>query len=368
MSWRSTGHIRRLSYAGTQAGIFKSTNSGATWVSVGGDLLKSRVVRSLAVHPVSGQVVYAGSYGRGIYKSTNGGATWKWMDNDFGYEIVWQVAIDPLHPNTVYACVGDAGFYKSTNGGATWKSMGRGGYSTGLAFDPVDSRIVYLLATGFWRSADGGATWTALSVGASPMSLAVDGSRPGVLYTGTYNKGVYKSLDYGATWSAVNTGLNGPEAWQIAVASSDTDTVYAGTAVDGVFRTRNGGASWIDAGKGLSGLQIHEIYFDGVTAGTLFAACCPGIYKCTGGGARWTNLTPASGRVMDVMAAAVHPKNPAILYAAIQTLGLRKSTDGGTTWRTLGLNLRGSRAIWLSTRSRTTGSLSSLTTRGSTAV
>jgi photosystem II stability/assembly factor-like uncharacterized protein len=333
-------------YAGTRTGVYKSANAGTTWSAANGTLLNERSIRCLAVHPVLHHILYAGSYEHGIYKSANGGATWTWMNNSLSYETIWQFEIDPLHPNTLYACAGDIGLHKSTDGGATWTFMGRSGYSSGLAIDPFDSRILYLIAGGFWKSTDGGTTWTALSIKAYPFALAVDRSRPGVLYIGTINNGILKTTDYGATWSLVNTGLTYPEVY--ALASSAIDTVYAGTAINGVFRTRNGGASWVSAGKGLVALPIFELVFDGRTAGTFYAACDPGLLKGTGGGARWTDLTPPNGRMMFVPTAAVHPRNPLIIYAAFQalgssisTLGLQKSTDGGATWRSLGLKLDG---------------------------
>jgi photosystem II stability/assembly factor-like uncharacterized protein len=73
-----------------------------------------------------------------------------------------------------------------------------------------------------------------------------------------------------------------------------------------------------------------------------------GLYKSTNGGGSWTGLTDFIP-VLGVSDVAIDPSNPQIVYMAcgdadggtlnnVYSVGVMKSTDGGTTWSTTGLN------------------------------
>jgi hypothetical protein len=66
----------QLVYAGTNNGVFISTDAGATW-SVSA---LTRTVRALVIDPGNTDNVYAGTYGYGVYFSTDAGATWTAMN------------------------------------------------------------------------------------------------------------------------------------------------------------------------------------------------------------------------------------------------------------------------------------------------
>ena len=60
-------------YAGTDDGVFKSTNAGATWVATG---LTTTFVFAVAIDPSTPSNLYAGAGGGGVLTSTDAGATW----------------------------------------------------------------------------------------------------------------------------------------------------------------------------------------------------------------------------------------------------------------------------------------------------
>jgi len=328
-------------YAGTMNGIYKSPNAGATWISANGDLLAERAVYGVAVHPTSPNIVWAATAGHGIYKSTNGGVSWKWISNSLSYKDVWTLAIDKN--GILYAGVGDEGLYKSANGGASWTFLGKGGYVRAFAVDPVDPRIMTLIANASWRSTDGGATWTDISgwLPGSPMAVAANQKTAGTLYLGTYNDGIFKSVDGAATWTALNTGLTDLQVRQLAVAPSLPATIFAGTLVGGLFKSGNGGGQWAAVNKGIRAHNVRDIAFDGKTAGLLYAGTSTGFFKGTGGGSAWKSLnkTPFN-REAGCESAVVDPRNPKVLYAGSYYQGMFKTTDGGAAWTKLSLSVR----------------------------
>ncbi len=230
-------------YAGTNGGVFKSTDGGAHWlltgltgVSVGplavdphtpstlyagalsasgGDIFKStdgggtwstgqggRFVFSLAVDPNTPTTIFAGAIG-GVWKSTDAGGTW--TPSFYPQSNALAVAIDPATPSTVYTSLRDGfdpynGMFKTTNGGATWTPINSTIRSSALAIDPINSAIVY---AGNSKSTDGGASWSAMTgLGTlSPSALVIDPSNTAAVYAGT-TAGVLKSIDAGASWAA----------------------------------------------------------------------------------------------------------------------------------------------------------------------
>jgi photosystem II stability/assembly factor-like uncharacterized protein len=66
----------QLVYAGTNNGVFRSTDAGATWAATS----LTQQTRALVVDPANTGTMYAGTYGAGVYASTDGGATWSAMN------------------------------------------------------------------------------------------------------------------------------------------------------------------------------------------------------------------------------------------------------------------------------------------------
>ena len=66
--------------------------------------------------PTTPRVVYASKRGQGLFRSTDSGATWRGLG--LHDPAVLALAIDPWSPTTLYAATGFAGVSKSTDGGA----------------------------------------------------------------------------------------------------------------------------------------------------------------------------------------------------------------------------------------------------------
>jgi len=96
----------------SQAGsVLAGTNS---WTSNGPQCIR---VCSLAIDPVAPGTLYVGPCGAGVYKSTNGGASWTPAVNGLTDPNVSDLAIDPVTPTILYAGTSSGGVFRSTNGG-----------------------------------------------------------------------------------------------------------------------------------------------------------------------------------------------------------------------------------------------------------
>jgi uncharacterized protein (TIGR03437 family) len=232
-------------YAGTQNGLLKSVDSGATWTTLTGGLPAGSPVYPIVIDPSNPQILYACA--TGLFKSSDAGATWTAINNglpasDFqssGPRLV----LDPFDTSHILlrTCCGS---YQTTDGGATWMP-----YSfryDAIAFDPNNKGIVYAsqpvgAIETIYKSADAGITWNPIStVGSTVFSLLVDPHNSSTLYGGL--SGLFKSTDSGVTWNPVAA----PSPYGLAGLASDpvkANTLYA-QYYGQLFESADGGATF----------------------------------------------------------------------------------------------------------------------------
>ncbi len=232
-------------YAGTQKGIFKSSNGGLNRGPTGAiyNLIFGSQRSAIYAADFDGFGDYpAPSAGpSAIYKSTDDGKIWSQVATGFSIRPLTLV-IDPKEPSTLYAG-SDYDIYKSVDGGSTWRVAShdiRGyGYVRALALDPLDPATLYA-STFEWgsnvypifKSTDAGSTWRSLSYLPTVSALAINPRDPSTLYAGTY-LGVFRSTDGGVRWQEFNTGLTNRNIAALAIDWTGT-RLHAG-GVGGVF-------------------------------------------------------------------------------------------------------------------------------------
>jgi len=179
--------------AGTDAGVFYSTDNGNNWTM-------SQGTSSIGVFcmVVKGANLFMSTVGNGVYKSTTNGTTWAAVNNGIT-NITWMRAI-AVKGNELYAATDGYGIYKSTNDGLHWDTV-----NTGLP--------------GHYYSVS---------------ALAVVG---GNILAGTYGAGVFKSTNSGRSWSAVNNGVSSTD--QIMCMGVNGTSIYASTILGNLYRTTN---------------------------------------------------------------------------------------------------------------------------------
>ncbi len=166
--WVGTGehNSQRTSYQGT--GVFKSSDSGATWEHVG--LEDINHTGAITVNPKNQNEVLVGGLGhlyssnseRGTFRTTDGGNTWSHTLKINDVTGVIDMVLDPNDPKTVYASSWDrerrawdfrdggpgTAIYKSTNSGVTWQRLDGGLPSgdlgrIGLSVSESNPNVVY---------------------------------------------------------------------------------------------------------------------------------------------------------------------------------------------------------------------------------
>jgi len=240
----------RILYAARYAdsppnGVMKTTDGGETWFAAGTGIYvdfetHTSVIEIDPEHPETLYVGTLGFLGGDIYKSTNGGMSWASIGTTGLWNGVITLAIDPISTNTLYAgTAAGEGLYKSSNGGAIWGPAFVGDPVQAVEVDPVEPNRIYLglgdLAAGFRRSTDGGLTWEVTTTGMPPESntwaLTTNrATREIFALLGAVESdsgGIFRSTNLGSSWQRVGGIATQNRAHAVTV-SRDYEALYLG--------------------------------------------------------------------------------------------------------------------------------------------
>lgn len=160
--------------------------------------------------------------------------------------------------------------------------------------------------------------------------VIVDEDNPYSILAAT-NVGIFSTNDGGETW--VNLGPIQSLVTTLAQHSTDSRILLAGTP-NGVYRSTDHGKTWV--GPELAGAEITGVVFAPTNSRVAYMACLYGaVYRSDNGGETW-NLIRYPDR-QGYPPLAVHPEDPNTIYLGPANKGLVRSTDGGITWESLGL-------------------------------
>ncbi len=367
-------------YLGTaQGGVWKSIDDGVTWSPIS-DFLGSLAVGSLAIdtgaHTATTATIYLGtgeangsgdSYaGVGLYKSTDSGATWSgpFGAAQFSARTISSIVIDRNNPSILIATTASGifgvgatqpavlaprGIYRSTDAGLTWACTTCGAGTDNNRYnnvvqDPVTATTWF--AAG-WHSGLG---------------------------AGTLNGGVVRSVDNGLTWTQVAGGTSGlpaaAAAWSratITVAKAPADpvaTYYVGNSFTNagqnpgrIYKSVDGGTNWVlmTAANGYCGGQCFYdqpvwaepdnpliVYHGGAGAVASAGITRSNIRRSTDGGTTFADIMiSADGSTAihsDTHVIFSDPTNAAILWTATDG-GVWRSVDRGTNWQNRNANI-----------------------------
>ncbi len=176
--------------------------------------------------------------------------------------------------------------------------------------------------------------------GAEMSALAVAPSNARVLYAGTWTGRVYRSVNSGASWRDVTGGfpLHRPVN-DIEVDPRNPAKAYAVVcdpeyhdkpAVGGLWATADGGQSW-DLVESLGQCQVNDVAIDPRNPLKILAGTVRGFYQSTNGGTTWRQMGVNAG-LENVTTVKFDPQTAGAVYAIDYDAGFARSTNGGTSW------------------------------------
>jgi photosystem II stability/assembly factor-like uncharacterized protein len=212
--------------------VFKSIDKGHSWTIISPDLTTNDPIKkiigksggltldnsgaeahcaifTLAISPVSEEVIWAGSDDGLIHVTKDGGITWQNVGKNITGipENIWVSRIEASHtnPGTAYASFDghrsddfNTYLYKTTDFGDTWnkitKGINDGEVIRVVREDPSTSNLLFCgTETGVWMSLDGGAQWQKIKAGLPTVSvydLKIH-PRENDLIIGTHGRSIY---------------------------------------------------------------------------------------------------------------------------------------------------------------------------------
>ncbi len=182
--WIGTGDSASTGFSYNGSGVFKSKDSGKTWIHCG--LKESSHISKIIISPNNENIVYVASLGklykkdenRGIFKTKDGGKTWEkifYIDDLTG---VSDIVINEKKPDILYA--------------ATWKRIRKEG-----------DFISWSGNTGIYKTEDSGKTWFKIDKGflksnyMGRIGLSICKSKPEIVYAVVDNRGLKKQNNVG---------------------------------------------------------------------------------------------------------------------------------------------------------------------------
>ncbi len=416
----------------TNGGIYRTTDGGSTWNKITANLPTANYRRiAFAKDPNNPNTAYAQiessnysspDYGlAGIFKTTDAGATWNaltkpgnisstgatstttasflgtqgWYDN--------VIAVDPFNSNNIYA--GGVEMMKSTDGGASWFQLTywNSYYGTpevhgdhhAIVFDPVSNNVVYLGDDGgIQKTTNGGSNWTSLNNNLAITQFYGGSVYPtGTIYSGgaqdnghlkyvlgtswnevfggdggyaaqdqtnslvSYEEYVYldmsKSTDGGNNWTECISGMadakNSTNSLFISpfvMDKQNSSVLLAGS--NKVWATVNSAGTWTQVSNALATTKVSALAIANSASPFLaFAGTTDGhIYICTAlnpaaGINTWTDISPFGNNLAYVRRITIDPTNQQNIYACYSgynnnnvfpTKHIWFSSNQGTTW------------------------------------
>ncbi len=213
--------------------------------------------------PRSARTLYAGTFGAGVFRSTDGGATWQPRNDGLGAESNRRVCRVVLHPDgTLFALVtakraagafrpDGVGLHRSKDGGGTWQCLTgseRFLWPKDFTVDPADADTVYLGNCdgngdgrgGLWATSNGGRSWKRLArEGPEHFGAYLHPTKKEWIYMtlteGAPGAGLWLSKDGGRRFDAVE-GLPFRNVQRVHFLASDPDAIYVTTFGGSVWR------------------------------------------------------------------------------------------------------------------------------------
>ncbi|MFI5228019.1 MAG: WD40/YVTN/BNR-like repeat-containing protein, partial [Gemmatimonadales bacterium] len=359
--------------SGGERGLYKTTDGGKTWTNTK-EISKYTGFGEIAMDPSNPDVLYAASEERerreygflpagteaGIYKTTDGAKTWTKLGKGLPTGEIGRVGMSVCksRPNTVYAMISAKaptnGLYRSDDAGASWQHVndqnGTAWYYSQVRCDPTDPDHVFTLNAQSRESHDGGKTFVPFAQGNGVHSdhhaLWINDDNPEQLVLGT-DGGLYMSWDAGHTWDHIESIVAG-QFYAIAVDDAlPFYNVYGGLQDNqtwgGPSRTRNSfgptNADWFRMAGGDGFYAVPDpldhqlVYAESQTGGVVRYDERTGQTK---------NIRPApkpGERLRYNWSAPILPSKHDAKTVYMAANFLFKSTDRGDSWERLGGDL-----------------------------
>jgi hypothetical protein len=361
---------------GVNGGIWKTNNitvNQPIWTPIN-DFLSILSVSWITFDPTNTSTFYAttgegygngdAARGAGVFKSTDAGATWSQLPATTGFFFCQRALVTPAGTLLVAT---NQGVFRSTDGGGSFAEVLSNSSGTGSGFTFAydlemsgQGMIFASLDGSIHRSSNDGLTWSSAlplpsGINADRIELAVADNDSNYVYAitaqGSQVSGVIRSVNRGSSWQArvEPEGLGMPpgdisrgQAWYdlcIDVSPGDREVIYVG-GID-LYKSDLGGAanSWTMVSQWFGGFGLQEvhadqhiIYFEPGNADVCYFGNDGGIYRTTNARAAMPLISSRKNNynVTQFYHCALHPgQGVEYMLAGAQDNGSQRFNNAG---------------------------------------
>ena len=364
------------STAGNLLGIYKTTDSGATWNNLSAPDICASVAQcwydmTIRVHPTNPDLVFAAG-SLSIMRTMDGGVTWNQLSYIGPNQV--QIHVDEHYlaftpDGSKLYIANDGGVYSTTdvtNPAVSWTELNDTlsitQFYPGLSINPTNASIAFAGAQDNGTQRYGGITnWSYVTCGDGGFT-AIDAALPGLAYAScdsiqNASIPVLRTANGGNNWSRSEYGINARDRVQfippLAIDPSNPQTLYFGTYR--VWQTRDGAGKWVAISPDLTGGSsggsptIKAIGVATADPNTVYAGTSDSRVQITsnslsGTGASWTDRS-AGLPARTVTHIAVDPIDPATAYVTFSGFSTNnqghifQTTNSGANWTDISGNL-----------------------------
>jgi photosystem II stability/assembly factor-like uncharacterized protein len=340
-------------YAGSDNLVYRSNDNGETWQAETTDFVGTNT-RWLVVNHNLPLELYDGN-GAGIFHTTNGGYSWESITDGLAMQTIPFLHFYQFAPTWVFTCPPGNGIMASTDAGVNWDRIPgfpNSGFTTGITVNPRSPDTLLAVTSTdpcLFRTTDRGDSWTGFVVDEQfrARGLMQNPSAPDTVYAwGAVGSGpaagprrfaVYRSTNHGRTWTDILTeGTAGCcHGFRFAGAG---DSLFAWGEVDDsavIYLSLNRGGTWFTRDFGLTGARVSDLSPAPFPTGGGFVCATPtGVFRSSNNGGSWVRLG-----LRNVTAVLSDTSNFDVVLAGTDTGGVYLTSDGGSTWErdTVGL-------------------------------
>src|SRR5215472_4775448 len=336
-------------YAGTTEGLWKTTDSGATWKHMTGSNI---VINDVLVDPRQSSHVLLATDRSGVLVSDDGGVTFTASNRGFTQRQTAALLVDRSDNSLIYAgLLSDkefGGVFVSRDAGQTWKQISDGldGRDVFLLRQASDNSIVAGTDRGIFQLKPGASAWIARTPVTAASDSAPAPKRPihptpaselntritaldvtDKRWFAATATGLFVSTDFGDTWSKEDLpGVPGPTSISVA------GKMMAITNRNAVAVSVNGGESWLPATRPLDPeFVINSVAVDAL--GDVWLASRAGVFRSTDAGDSWKKITTL--RLANILSIQFDAENHRMLVVSGASTNIFESTDNGRTWASI---------------------------------
>lgn len=282
-------------------------------------------LETIAAHPQRPDRLFVGSFSDGLFRSTDAGENFESVGTDTISGAITHVTIDPSNPDILLCGTEPSRLYRSADGGRTWEQV------TGLtavpsadqwsfpprpdthhvrwieiAPDDPDRWYVGIEAGALVVTTDGGETWMDRPSGSrrDNHTLATHAAAPKRVYSAA-GDGYAESTDGGQTWEEALDGLDHRYVWGLAVDAVDPEIRLVSAATSAsqahghqhaesyLYRCRDG-EPWerltsetLQTGPGIQ----RAVLANGGSKGSFIGATNQGVFVSGDAGDSWERIS-----------------------------------------------------------------------------